>query len=94
MADLDRDSLADHEGTSIRTFDPLGVHLDDLIDELDGLAAFALGLADLLCISALAVYEGCYVERHCVWRWLRSVLGRSIFYLSNSSSHRCDSRVT
>lgn len=49
---------------SIRTLDPLGVHLNDLIDELDGLAAFALRFADLFCISSLAVYEACYVECH------------------------------
>ena len=53
------------------TFDPLGIHFDDLIDELDGFAAFSLRFADLLCISALVIDECCHVEGHCVRRWSR-----------------------
>lgn len=40
------------------TFDPFGVHLNDLIDDLYRLAPIALRRPDLLCIPALAVYEG------------------------------------
>lgn len=69
-----------------RTLDPFCIHLNNLIDELDGLAAFALRLADLLCISTLAVYETCYVERHDDQRSVSVTrLGFSMVVLRNRS---------
>ena len=47
-----------------RTLHPICVHLDDLVDELDGMTALSLRLADLFCISAFIVDEAEDVERH------------------------------
>lgn len=48
----------------VRTLDPICVHLDDLVDELDGKTAFALGLFDLCGISALVVDKVENIEGH------------------------------
>ena len=47
-----------------RTLHPIRVHLDYLVDELDGMTALSLRLADLFCISAFVVDETENVERH------------------------------
>ena len=55
------------------TLDPICVHLDDLVYELDGQPPLPLGVADLLRVPALAVDELQYVQSHRVV--LVSVLG-------------------
>lgn len=47
-----------------RTFYPVGVHLNDLVHELDRMTAFPLRFPDLLRISTLTIYEASYVECH------------------------------
>ena len=46
------------------TFDPVRVHLNDLVNQLNGEPAFPLGLADLLRISSLVVDEVQHVQSH------------------------------
>ena len=46
------------------TLDPIRVHLDDLVHELDREAAFALGLADLISVTPFAVDEVQDVQSH------------------------------
>ena len=46
------------------TFDPLRVHLNDLINDLYWLPSLLLRHPDLLRIPALAVYEAQYVQCH------------------------------
>ena len=56
---------------SVLTFDPLCVHLYDLVDELDREATFPLRLADLRGIAALAVNKVQNVQSHGVWVCVR-----------------------
>jgi hypothetical protein len=47
-----------------RTLYPIRVHLDYLVDELDGVTALSLRLADLFGVAAFVVNEAEDVERH------------------------------
>ena len=46
------------------TFYPVGVHLDDLVNDLDRESAFPLGLPDLFGVAALVVDEVEDVQSH------------------------------
>ena len=52
------------ESTSLRTLDPICIHLDDFIDDVWREAPFPLRLSDLIWVSALLLDEVEDVEGH------------------------------
>lgn len=50
----------------LRTLNPLGIHLDNFVHQLNREPAFSLRLADLLRVPALGVNEVQHVQSHVV----------------------------